>query len=101
MVREHNTSSGVRTSRFTVEAKGPGAVAGRRWTYNGPVEPQAKVVRIFKSHAEADEADALADAQLTPAQRIQRVIELRDRLYPDAAQQGLARVCRIIKLEQS
>ena len=28
-----------------------------------------KVVRIFESHADADEADALADAQLIPDER--------------------------------
>ena len=60
-----------------------------------------KVVRIFNSFAEADEADALFDSQLSPEERIQIAIDLRDVRYPDAAQQGLARVCRITKLEQS
>jgi|HubBroStandDraft_1064217.scaffolds.fasta_scaffold04131_10 hypothetical protein len=45
-----------------------------------------KVVRIFNSHAEADEADALSDAQLSPDERIRITIELRDRRHPDAAQ---------------
>ena len=67
-------------------------------SYNNSME---KVVRIFHSHAEADEADALWDAQLTPEERIRMAIELRDRRHPDAAQQGLARVCRVVKLEQS
>jgi hypothetical protein len=60
-----------------------------------------KVVRIFNSHAEADAADALWDAQLTPEERIRIAIELRDRRHPDAAQQGLARVCRVVELERS
>jgi hypothetical protein len=60
-----------------------------------------KVVRIFQSFADADEHDAAEDARLTPEQRIQLVIELRDRRHPDAAQQGLARVCRITEIEQS
>ncbi len=60
-----------------------------------------KVVRIFDSHAEADEADALWEAQLTPEERIRITIELRDRRHPDAAQQGLERVCRVIERERS
>jgi hypothetical protein len=36
-----------------------------------------KVVRIFHSHAEADAADALFDAQLSPEERIRIAIELR------------------------
>jgi hypothetical protein len=60
-----------------------------------------RVVRIFRNTGEADEADAREDARMTPDQRIQIVLELRDRFYPDAAQQGLARVYRITKLEQS
>jgi hypothetical protein len=60
-----------------------------------------KVVRIFDSHAAADEADALFDAQLSPEERLRIAIELRDLRHPDAAQQGLARVYRIVKLERS
>jgi hypothetical protein len=59
-----------------------------------------RTVRVFSSFQEADEANARADAALTPEERIQIVIELRDRRHPDAAQQGLARVCRIIQREQ-
>ena len=65
------------------------------------MEPMEKVVRIFDSAAKADEADSLEDMQLSPEERIQIVIELRNRRHPDAAEQGLARVCRIVKLEQS
>lgn len=59
-----------------------------------------KTIRIFSSFKEADEADVLADAQRSAEERIQIVIELRDRRHPDAAQQGLARVCRVIKRER-
>jgi len=45
-----------------------------------------KVVRVFDSAAEADEADVLADAQSTPDERLRIVIELRDRRHPNAAQ---------------
>ena len=60
-----------------------------------------KTVRVFDSFAEADQADALADAALTPEERLKIVIELRDRRHPDAAEQGLARVSRVTELEQS
>jgi hypothetical protein len=60
-----------------------------------------KVVRILRSHAEAEEADALYDAHLSPDERIRIAIELRDRRHPDAAQQGPEAVCRVVKLEQS
>jgi flagellar motility protein MotE (MotC chaperone) len=60
-----------------------------------------KVVQIFKSFQEADEADALRDAGLSPEERLRILIELRDRAHPDAAEQGLARVCRVTKLERS
>ena len=67
-------------------------------TYNLRVE---KKVRVFSSFKEAEDADAQEYMNMTPAQRIQIVIELRDRRHPDAAKQGLARVCRVIKREQS
>jgi len=66
--------------------------------YNGCME---KVVRIFNSHAEADEADALADSQLSADERIRITLELRNLRHPDAVQQGLARVCRVVELERS
>ena len=44
-----------------------------------------KVVRIFDSSAKADEADALSDMELSPDERIQLLIELRNRRHPDAA----------------
>ena len=47
------------------------------------------------------EVDARDYMAMTPEERIQIVIELRDGRHPGAAKQGLARVCRIIKREQS
>ena len=60
-----------------------------------------KTVRIFASFAEADEADARQDAARTPAERLRVLIDLRDRRHPDAAEQGLARVARVVELERS
>jgi len=60
-----------------------------------------KVIRVFHSFSEADAADAAEDRSMTPEQRVAMVFELRERLYPDAAQQGFARVYRVIELEQS
>jgi hypothetical protein len=68
---------------------------------NATIEAMEKVVQIFHSAQAADEADVREDARMLPSERIQIVIELRNRLYPDAAQQRLARVCRITQLEQS
>ena len=59
-----------------------------------------KVVRKFASFEEADEADALFEASLSPEERLRILIELRDRRHPDAAKQGLARVSRVVKLER-
>jgi len=60
-----------------------------------------KTVRIFSGFRDPDEADVREHMAMSPDERIRLVIELRDRRHPDAAKQGLARVCRIIKREQS
>jgi len=60
-----------------------------------------KVVRIFKTFEEADAADALTRAQMSPQQRVNIFCELRERANPDAFKQGLARVYRVLELEQS
>ncbi len=65
------------------------------------MEAMEKVIRVFDSFEAADEADAAEDFNMTPEQRMAILFELRERYYPDAAQQGLARVCRVIDLEQS
>ena len=66
--------------------------------YNTAVE---RTVRIFASFKDADAEDASADAALTPEQRLKIVLELRDRRHPDALEQRLARVSRIVELERS
>jgi len=58
-----------------------------------------KTVRIFSGFRDPDEADVREHMAMSPDERIRLVIELRDRRH--AAKQGLARVCRIIKREQS
>ena len=60
-----------------------------------------KTARVFSSFEEADRADALADAQLTPQERLRIVEELREQIHPDALKQRLARVCRITELASS
>ena len=60
-----------------------------------------KSVRVFSSFREHDADNARAEMSTTPAERIQIVIELRDRWHPDAAEQRMERICRIIKLGES
>ena len=65
--------------------------------YNMSVE---KTVGVFANFEDADEADARHDAAMSPQERLNIVIELRDRRHPDAAQQRLARVYRVVELER-
>ena len=60
-----------------------------------------KVVRIFSNFEEADAADAVSRAQMTPQQRAGIFFELRERAHPDALKQRLARVYRVLELERS
>ena len=60
-----------------------------------------KVVRIFHSFEEADAADALSRNEMSPQERIEIFFAIRERAHPDATQQGLARVCRVLELERS
>jgi len=60
-----------------------------------------KTVRVFATLEEADQADAFAYARMTPAERLKIVMDLRDARHPDAIEQGLARVCRVVELESS
>ena len=60
-----------------------------------------KTARVFANFADADEADARDDAALSSAERLKILIELRDRRHPDAAEQRMARVCRVVALERS
>jgi hypothetical protein len=60
-----------------------------------------KVVRIFESFEAADEADSLSRSQMTPQERVDIFFALQERAFPDAFKQGFARVCRVLKLEES
>jgi hypothetical protein len=62
-----------------------------------------KVVRVLNTFEEADAADALSRAQMTPQQRAGIFFELRERAHPDAfkCKCGFARVYRVLELEQS
>ena len=75
-------------------AKAPAPPTG----YNVSVE---KAVRVFASFEDADEADARYDAAMSSEERLTILIELRDRRHPDAAEQRLARVYRVVELERS
>jgi hypothetical protein len=60
-----------------------------------------KTVRVFASFEDADKADARDDATMSSEERLNILVELRDRRHPDAAEQRLARVSRVIELERS
>ncbi len=60
-----------------------------------------KVVRIFHSFEEADAADALSRSEMSPQERVEIFFAIRERANPNAAQQGLARVCRVLELKRS
>jgi hypothetical protein len=59
-----------------------------------------KKIRIYSSHTEADRADPAVDAALTAQERLEILIELRNRRHPDAFEQPMARICRITKLSE-
>lgn len=67
-----------------------------RWyNYGASME---KRIQVFKTFAEAEEADKKFYQSLTPAQRIEILLILRDRYRsPDEPRGRLKRVCRIIK----
>ncbi|MGB7760704.1 MAG: hypothetical protein WBL61_12800 [Bryobacteraceae bacterium] len=60
-----------------------------------------KKARVFASFEDADVADARDDAAMSPEERLNILIDLRDRRHPDAAEQRLARVSRVVELERS
>ena len=60
-----------------------------------------RVIRIFNSFEEADAADALSRARMTPQERADIFFDLRERAHPDAFKQGFARVYRVLELERS
>ena len=60
-----------------------------------------KTVRIFNSFEEADAADAITRSQMTPQERVDIFFAIKERSHPDAAIQGLARICRVLERKQS
>ncbi|MGO8837054.1 MAG: hypothetical protein ACLQAH_06065 [Limisphaerales bacterium] len=59
-----------------------------------------KVARIFRSFAEADQADFEYYQSLTPELRLDILGELITLAQPDETKQRFERVCRIIKLQE-
>jgi hypothetical protein len=60
-----------------------------------------KVVRVFASFDAADAADAAEDIAMSPSQRIDILLQLQERVYPDATEQGFTRVYRVTQFERS
>ncbi len=58
------------------------------------------VGRKFGSFAESDRADREFYRSLTPEQRLDIVLDLMGRAQDDEAEQGLARVYRIVELHR-
>ena len=58
-----------------------------------------KTIRVFKSFAEAENADKEYYRALTPAQRVALLLILRDQYspYPDDITEGFKRVYRVTK----
>ena len=58
-----------------------------------------KTVRVFESFEEAEDADTEYYRSLSPAQRVDVLLTLRDQYSPynDELTQGFERVCRIIE----
>ena len=67
----------------------------------GKIKGMEKTVRIFNSFEEADAADSLARSQMTPQQRVDIFFAIKERSCPDATNQGLARICRVLERQQS
>ena len=59
------------------------------------------VARKFSSFAESDRADREYYHSLTPEQRLDILFDMIAAAYPDAVNQRLERVCRIVKLHES
>ena len=59
------------------------------------------VARKFSSFAESDRADREYYRSLTPEQRLDILLELVARAQTDEAEQGFARVYRVVKLHES
>jgi len=59
-----------------------------------------KIVRIFRSFEEADAADDHARQDMSPEQRVEVFLAIQQRGFRNAADERLAPVCRVLKLEQ-
>jgi hypothetical protein len=59
-----------------------------------------KVVQVFHSFAEAEQADLRYYHSLTPQERLEILGELIARAHPDATEQRFERVYRIVKLKR-
>jgi hypothetical protein len=60
-----------------------------------------KVVRVFDSFSEADAATDRERREMTPAERVDIFFALQQRGPSHASEQRLARVCRVLELQQS
>ena len=60
-----------------------------------------KVVRIFQSFQEADEANDRERRAMTPEERVEVFLAIQQRALPNGVDERLARVCRVLNLEQS
>lgn len=60
-----------------------------------------KVVRIFTSFDKADEANLRERQAMTPEERVEMFLGIQQRVFHNAADQRLARVYRVLTLEQS
>ena len=60
-----------------------------------------KVVRIFQSFEKADEADVRERQSMTPEERVEIFLGIQQRAFRNATDERLARVYRVLTLEQS
>jgi hypothetical protein len=58
-----------------------------------------RTIQVFKSFAEAEQADKDYYRSLSPAERIELLLILRDQLspYSDELTEGFERVCRVVE----
>jgi hypothetical protein len=65
------------------------------------MKAMAPEVHIFNSFAEADAADQRRRLAMTAEERVEVFLAIQQRGYSDASDQRLARVCRVLELQQS
>ena len=76
-----------------------GEIKRRAVGRNGKILAVKRVVRVFKSHEEADRADREYYRSLTPKERVDIVLTLVQRSGPAAKR--FERVCRVVTRKQS